>query len=112
MFFFVTRLVKWNNNGALKAFCDLAVDHRLLIKGIRVVAGRKGAFVSMPRQQSKDERWHDVVVPLTRETKVEIARVILEAFQANGADAQGVPEQTNGNVPTPSAQHRTGNGTP
>ena len=59
----------------------------------------------MPRQQSKDERWHDVVVPLTRETKVEIARVILEAFQANGAE-------TNGNVPTPSAQRHALDGKP
>ena len=112
MFFFVTRLVKWSGNGALKAFCDLAVDHRLLIKGIRVVKGRKGAFVSMPRQQNKDQRWHDVVVPLTRETKVEIARVILEAFQANCADAQCVSKQANGNVPTPSAQRHALDGKP
>ena len=112
MFFFVTRLVKWNNNGALKAFCDLAVDHQLLIKGIRIVAGRKGAFVSMPRQQSKDERWHDVVVPLTRETKVEIARVILEAFQANGAEVPCVSKPTNGNVPMPSAQRHALDGKP
>lgn len=83
MYFFVTRFVRWDGGGSLKAFCDVAVDRRLLIKGIRVVEGRNGTFVSMPRQQSKDERWHDVVVPLTNDTKIEIARIILDAFHAS-----------------------------
>ncbi|MBI3021631.1 MAG: septation protein SpoVG family protein [Candidatus Omnitrophica bacterium] len=81
MYFLITRFVKWDGDSALKAFCDIAIDQQLLIRGIRVIAGRKGAFVSMPRQQSKDRRWYDVVVPMTRETKVELSRVILEEFQ-------------------------------
>ncbi|MBI3011410.1 MAG: septation protein SpoVG family protein [Candidatus Omnitrophica bacterium] len=81
MYFLITRFVKWDGDSALKAFCDIAIDHQLLIRGIRVIEGRKGTFVSMPRQQSKDQRWYDVVVPLTRETKVELSRVILEEFQ-------------------------------
>lgn len=81
MYFLITRFVKWDGDSALKAFCDIAIDHQLLIRGIRVIEGRKGTFVSMPRQQSKDRRWYDVVVPMTRETKVELSRVILEEFQ-------------------------------
>ena len=81
MFFFVTRLVTWQQRTALKAFCDVSVDRELLIKGIRVIEGRRGVFVSMPRQKTKDKQWHDVVVPLTHETKIELARVILHAFQ-------------------------------
>ena len=84
MDFFVTRFVKWHRDTALKAFCDVSIDHELLIKGIRIVEGRQGPFVSMPRQQSKEQqKWHDVVIPLTPETKVELARVILQAFYQN-----------------------------
>jgi stage V sporulation protein G len=90
MYFFVTRLVRWDHRSALRAFCDVSVDQELLIKGIRVVEGRHGPFVSMPRQKSKDEKWHDVVVPLTRETKLELSRIILEAFQnGNGGGHNG-----------------------
>ena len=81
MYFCVMRFVRWSAGGALKAFCDVAVDRRLLIKGIRVVEGRHGHFVSMPRVQNKDERWREVIVPLTRETKTELSRIILEEFQ-------------------------------
>ena len=80
MYFIVTRCVQWDQGTALKAFCDVAVDQRLLIKGIRVIEGRAGVFVSMPRTQNKEQEWRDVVVPLTKETKLELMRVILEAF--------------------------------
>jgi DNA-binding cell septation regulator SpoVG len=82
MYFCVTRVVKWYHHTALKAFCDVAVDRELLIRGIRVVEGRHGVFVGMPRQKMNgSKQWHEVVVPLTRETKIELARVILKAFQ-------------------------------
>lgn len=79
--FSITRFVKWSEAGALKAFCDVAVDRQLVIKGIRVVQGRRGLFISMPRQQNKQARWHDVIILLTPDVKEALARVILEAFQ-------------------------------
>ena len=83
--FSITRLVKWSEQGALKPFCDVAVDGHLVIKGIRVVQGRHGLFVSMPRQQDKQARWHDVVILMSQEAKQELSRVILEAFQQQTA---------------------------
>jgi stage V sporulation protein G len=80
MYFALVRLVTWNGNGSLKAFCDLSVDRRLLIRGIRVVEGRQGPFVSMPRVKDRDQRWRDVVMPMTKETRMEMVHVILDAF--------------------------------
>lgn len=84
MDFLVRRFVRWDGRGSLKAFCDISVDERLLIKGIRVVEGRQGPFVTMPRQQTKDRTWSDVVVPMTRDTKLALSRIILEAFYQRG----------------------------
>ncbi len=81
----VARLVKADREGSLKAFCDLAVGNLFLIRGLRVVDGKKGLFVSMPRQQGKDSRWYDTVKPLSDEAKAEAERVVLEAYQ------QGLP---------------------
>ncbi len=81
----VKRLVKFDGDGSLKAYVDLGIGDVLLIKGLRVVEGKNGLFVSMPRQQGKDHRWYDSVVVLTKETKTEIARVVLEAYQRDGS---------------------------
>jgi len=77
----ITRFVRHDGGGALKAFCDVLVGEHLLIKGIRVVEGRLGPFVSMPRQQNKDGRWFDSVVPMTKGMKAELSRVVLDAYR-------------------------------
>ena len=84
----VQRLVKFDGDGSLKAFVDLAVSKEILIKGLRVVEGKHGLFVSMPRQQGKDSKWYDNIVLLTKETQKEVGRVVLDAYQqeTNGAE--------------------------
>ena len=79
--FLVKRLVKFEGNGSVKAYCDLAVGDLFLLKGLRVVTGKKGLFVSMPRQLGKDGKWYDHVVALTDETRKEVGRVVLAAYQ-------------------------------
>jgi stage V sporulation protein G len=81
----VKRLVRFDGEGSLKAFCDIAIGEALLVKGLRVVDGKNGLFVSMPRQQTKAGRWFDTVSALTKEMKEEIGRVVLEAYQQQPA---------------------------
>ena len=76
----VSRLHKLDGTGATKAFCDLSILGCLLIKGLRVVASEKGLFVSMPREEGKDGKWYNTVVPLKREVKDEIEKLVLEAY--------------------------------
>ena len=80
MEFSITRFVAYNQNTSLKAFCDVAINRSLLIKGIRIVEGRNGPFVSMPRQKGTKGDWHDSVVPLSKELKDELHRLILETY--------------------------------
>ena len=77
----VKRMVRFDGEGSLKAFCDLAIGDAFLIKGLRVVEGKRGLFVSMPRQQGKDAKWYESVVALTKEVSAEVARVVLEAYR-------------------------------
>ena len=76
----VKRLVKFEGDGSLKAYCDLAVGNQVLVKGVRVVQGKNGLFVSMPREQGKDQKWYDSVVLLTDEAKADVSRLVLEAY--------------------------------
>lgn len=86
MDFRITRFVRVDGDGSLRAFCDVAVNRTLIIRGVRVVQGRTGPFVSMPRQQSKSGKWYDSVVPLSRETNLKLKRAVLDAFESNSSD--------------------------
>ena len=81
LIFKVSRLHKLEGDGALRAFVDLSISDSLMIKGLRVVEGKNGPFVAMPKQQGKDSRWYDTVSPLTKETKNEISSVVLDVYK-------------------------------
>ncbi len=77
----VKRVMKFNGGGTLKAFCDLAIGESFVVKGLRVVDGKRGLFVSMPRQQGKDARWYDSVEVLSQEMKHQVDRIVLAAYR-------------------------------
>jgi len=78
----VKRVIRLNGNGPTQAFCDVAIDGSFLIKGVKVVNGKKGQFVSLPREQGKNGQWYDTVVPLTKEARDRLSEVVLEAYTA------------------------------
>jgi len=78
--FKVKRIYRLEGDGSTKAFVDLAVNDSLLIRGLKIVNGSKGLFVSMPREQGKDQKWYDTVRPLNKEIQQEISLVVLSAY--------------------------------
>ncbi len=76
----VKRLIRFQQEGAVKAVCDVALGDQILIRGLRVVESRQGLFVSMPRQQGKNGKWYDIATPLSRDAKDTITSVVLEAY--------------------------------
>ena len=77
----VKRMVVFNGEGSLKAFCDLAIGEMFLIRGVRVIEGKQGLFVSMPRQQGKDGKWYETVAMLSKEVNAEVKKVVLEEYR-------------------------------
>ena len=76
----VDRIHKIEGDSKLKAFVDISLDG-VVIKGLRVVSGVNGLFVSMPCHQGKDGKWYDTVYPVTREKRQELSELVLEAYQ-------------------------------
>lgn len=79
----ITRFVRSETDGALKAFCDVSIGGVVLIKGLRIVEGRLGPFISMPRQQNKVGKWYDSVVPLCPTVKKNIVEAVMEAYRTS-----------------------------
>jgi len=78
----VSRIHKLDGTGATKAFCDVSIADSFMIKGLRIVEGEKGLFVAMPREEGKDGKWYNTVIPLNREIKDYIEKIVLEAYGA------------------------------
>lgn len=76
----VSRIHRVEGDSSLKAFVDISVNG-IVVKGLRVVNGSKGLFVSMPRHQGKDGKWYDTVFPATKETRQELSDLVLAAYQ-------------------------------
>ena len=77
----VKRIVRFDGEGTLRAFCDVAIGDLFVIRGIRVVEGKRGLFVSMPRQKGKADKWFDTVSVITDQTKQRLDEVVMEAYE-------------------------------
>ena len=78
----VARLYRLDGDSALKAFVDIIIEGQVLVKGVRVVEGKDGLFVSMPQNQGKDGKWYESVSLLDEGMKQELQEAVLEAYNA------------------------------
>ena len=76
----------FQDKGALLASASVTFDDNFIVKNLRVINGTKGLFVAMPNFQSQDGRHIDTCFPLNPETRAEIHRVVLEAYEATEED--------------------------
>jgi stage V sporulation protein G len=77
----VLRLHRLNGESSLKAFADVSFAGVFIVKGLKVVEGKKGLFVSMPSAKGKDGKWYDTAYPLTGEFRESLNEVVLEAYE-------------------------------
>jgi len=76
----LVRLHRFESQSKTKAFADISIGD-FIIKGLRVVEGSKGLFLSMPQEKSKDGKWYDTFLPLTKEARQNLSDLVLTAYQ-------------------------------
>ena len=57
----------YNGNSKTKAFVDLELDGTLVIKGLTLVDGENGLFLSFPSTKGKDGKYYNSVYSLDKE---------------------------------------------
>lgn len=77
----VMRLHRLIGESRTKALADISFAGVFVVKGLRVVEGKKGLFVSMPREKGRDGKWYDKAYPLTKEFREALSEVVLEAYE-------------------------------
>ena len=57
----------YNGSSKTTAFVDLALDDTLVIKGLTLVEGKEGLFLSFPSTKGKDGKYYNSVYSLDKE---------------------------------------------
>lgn len=65
----------------LKAFANITLDDCFVIRGLKIIEGVNGFFISMPSRKGKDGTYRDIAHPINNETRERIETVILEEYK-------------------------------
>ncbi len=75
------RIYKSRGDGAVKAYASVSLDNEFVVKGIKVLEGENGLWVSMPSRKAKDGSFQDVFHPASREAREKIVSAVLDAYR-------------------------------
>ncbi|MFP4522150.1 MAG: septation regulator SpoVG [Fibrobacterota bacterium] len=79
----------------LKAFASITFDDAFVIRGLKVISGSKGYFVSMPSKKGKDGKYHDIAHPINNEMRKSLEESILQEYERL-INSGEVPDTENG----------------
>ena len=65
----------------LKAFASITLDNCFVVRGLKIISGTQGYFVSMPSRKRHDGTYQDIAHPINNEMRREIEDRILDAFE-------------------------------
>jgi stage V sporulation protein G len=64
----------------LKAYASITFDDCFVVRGVKVIHGRKGVFVAMPSRRQEDGSYKDTAHPLDTDTRARIQERVLSAY--------------------------------
>lgn len=65
----------------LKAFASITFDESFVVRGLKIISGAQGYFVSMPSRKRKDGTYQDIAHPVNNDMRKEIEDKVLDAFE-------------------------------
>jgi len=69
------------NEEKLKGFANVTFDNSFVVRGLKIIAGNSGYFVSMPSRKRPDGSHQDICHPINNETRQQIEEKVLEAYE-------------------------------
>ena len=65
---------------SLRATANITIDDCFVVKGILIMEGRNGLFMSMPSRRDKDGKYIDICFPITKEARQQIIDEIMKQY--------------------------------
>lgn len=75
------RLFESQKRSNLKAFIELKLDDALIVKGLTLVEGEKGLFVSYPATKGKDGKYYNSVYSLDKEWREKLEDICIRKYK-------------------------------
>jgi len=72
--------VTLRNEEKLKAFVNVTFDDQFVVRGLKVIKGSTGFFISMPSRKMPDGSFRDIAHPINKDFRDFIEKVILEKY--------------------------------
>lgn len=89
--------VTLRNEEKLKAFASVTFDNEFVVRGLKVISGKQGYFVSMPSRKRPDGSYQDIAHPINNEMRRKIEEMVLDTYESElnkaGGSVEIKPEQ-------------------
>jgi stage V sporulation protein G len=88
------------NEGKLRAYVIITLDHCFVVRDLKVIHGSGGLFVAMPAKKRKDGTYKDIAHPLNAAMREKLENVVLAEYEKVVRDS-GQPKQPSQSYPDP-----------
>jgi len=65
----------------LKGFANVTFDNAFVVRGMKIIAGQAGFFVSMPCRRRADGTYQDIAHPISPVMRRQLEEAVLQAYQ-------------------------------
>jgi len=65
----------------LKAFANVTFDDAFVVRGLKVINGTNGYFVSMPSRKRPDGTYQDIAHPINNEMRDKLEKAVLAEYE-------------------------------
>ncbi len=76
------RVRRITQEGKMRAIVSITLDENFAVHDVRVIEGSNGLFVAMPSKRNPNGDFRDIAHPINVNTRGEIQRAVLEAYNA------------------------------
>ena len=74
--------------GSCRALASVNLNGSFAVRGLKVMEGANGLFVSMPSYRAGNGEYKDICFPCTREARSQLNEAVLNAYQQSLAQNQ------------------------
>lgn len=83
----------YDGNSQTKAFIELVLDNTLVIKGMTLVEGSKGLFLSFPSSKGKDGKYYNSIYSMDKEFTGQLEEACIKKYNEVRKDSDNSNKQ-------------------
>lgn len=83
----------YDGNSKTKAFIELRLDETLIIKGMTLVEGSKGLFLSFPSTKGKDGKYYNSIYSMDKEFTGQLEEACIKKYNEVRKDSDNSNKQ-------------------